>query len=555
MQRLATTSLITLASRTALLLGTMHAMTSGTCLLNEACADDAVITLDHPRMMVNSDVTIRANDAEDGVNIGAESEPTIIDWDPTFESDLLATADDGSGCSTSAWFQSTLNPVGIESATPEFMMWYSRHQSVSLFGSEPGSESTNSSNIMTSDRLRISVALTEPRRIVVDSGIDMRSHTEVLGQEYQGEGDGTWSWAHDLPAISDFGGAIQIRAKNWVSGEEGSFYPGECDGAGAECLQASNTLTTEGTHDFDGQNSLLLEPGFWFIEIVVSVDSSAVAENIHQAAFTSEFDLVSMVRFLETGSGGPAPYALPFSGTSLNPLAPSLAVEVRNGMEQVTSHAQGFREFARADLPEGTSSDVFMISSEPRMSEGGTLVQPFMAAARLEQGDASGSTPSTALVQGIFETELSLEDTINLDLELSRDALAEWDQAALQTWVYRIDGQQQWELLDPIRTSDQGLRIRYRLDAGGSYFIGGSPVLAAALQSDASNEHRTIAEQLELRSTYRLLGDIDGDGSIDGADLSQLLGSWGTDEFDADIDGNGVVDGQDLATLLGNWDA
>ena len=38
-----------------------------------------------------------------------------------------------------------------------------------------------------------------------------------------------------------------------------------------------------------------------------------------------------------------------------------------------------------------------------------------------------------------------------------------------------------------------------------------------------------------------------------GADLSQLLGSWGTTSGPADIDGSGLVDGADLAALLGNW--
>ena len=47
--------------------------------------------------------------------------------------------------------------------------------------------------------------------------------------------------------------------------------------------------------------------------------------------------------------------------------------------------------------------------------------------------------------------------------------------------------------------------------------------------------------------------DLNGDGTVDGADLSILLGSWNTSDADADLDGNGVVDGADLATLLGCW--
>ena len=47
--------------------------------------------------------------------------------------------------------------------------------------------------------------------------------------------------------------------------------------------------------------------------------------------------------------------------------------------------------------------------------------------------------------------------------------------------------------------------------------------------------------------------DINGDGVVDGADLSTLLGAWGESGGPADIDGSGVVDGADLAALLGEW--
>ncbi|MCH2143966.1 MAG: proprotein convertase P-domain-containing protein [Phycisphaerales bacterium] len=50
-------------------------------------------------------------------------------------------------------------------------------------------------------------------------------------------------------------------------------------------------------------------------------------------------------------------------------------------------------------------------------------------------------------------------------------------------------------------------------------------------------------------------GDLDGDGTVDGSDLSAMLGSWGTSNQSADIDGDGVVGGSDLSVLLGNWGA
>lgn len=51
-----------------------------------------------------------------------------------------------------------------------------------------------------------------------------------------------------------------------------------------------------------------------------------------------------------------------------------------------------------------------------------------------------------------------------------------------------------------------------------------------------------------------VVGDVTGDGVVDGADLASMLGMWGACAgCDADLDGDGDVDAADLAILLGNW--
>lgn len=51
--------------------------------------------------------------------------------------------------------------------------------------------------------------------------------------------------------------------------------------------------------------------------------------------------------------------------------------------------------------------------------------------------------------------------------------------------------------------------------------------------------------------------DINGNGSVDGNDLSIVLTTWGTSGqqsgFDADIDGNGIVNGMELGFILTGW--
>lgn len=46
--------------------------------------------------------------------------------------------------------------------------------------------------------------------------------------------------------------------------------------------------------------------------------------------------------------------------------------------------------------------------------------------------------------------------------------------------------------------------------------------------------------------------DLNGDCTVDGADLGQLLSAWGG-RGDADLDGSGAVDGADLGQLLSAW--
>lgn len=49
-----------------------------------------------------------------------------------------------------------------------------------------------------------------------------------------------------------------------------------------------------------------------------------------------------------------------------------------------------------------------------------------------------------------------------------------------------------------------------------------------------------------------VLGDLNGDGIVDGADLGALLGLWGQPGI-GDLNGDGTTDGADLGILLGEW--
>lgn len=48
------------------------------------------------------------------------------------------------------------------------------------------------------------------------------------------------------------------------------------------------------------------------------------------------------------------------------------------------------------------------------------------------------------------------------------------------------------------------------------------------------------------------VGDLNGDGCVNGQDLTEFIANWGTSYGAADFNGDGTVAGEDLAMLLGN---
>jgi uncharacterized protein (DUF2141 family) len=57
---------------------------------------------------------------------------------------------------------------------------------------------------------------------------------------------------------------------------------------------------------------------------------------------------------------------------------------------------------------------------------------------------------------------------------------------------------------------------------------------------------------LEVQVGPLRIGDLNGDGRVDGNDLGILLASW-SNAGPGDLNGDGVVNGDDLGILLGAW--
>ena len=89
--------------------------------------------------------------------------------------------------------------------------------------------------------------------------------------------------------------------------------------------------------------------------------------------------------------------------------------------------------------------------------------------------------------------------------------------------------------------------------AGDDYLLGGN-LFCGSTGADISGQW-VEGEPNEFLKSCPPAGDLDGNGRIDGADLTILLGEWGASDgrSGSDLDLDGVVDGADLTIMLGNW--
>jgi hypothetical protein len=105
--------------------------------------------------------------------------------------------------------------------------------------------------------------------------------------------------------------------------------------------------------------------------------------------------------------------------------------------------------------------------------------------------------------------------------------------ASSNAWVKRT-----WRVRDFITPTSQ-VRVRFIARDLGQ----GSLVEAAIDDLRITN----------VDCTADIVGDVNGDGVVNGTDLGLLLGAWGTGNAAADLNDDGVVNATDLALLVGAW--
>jgi hypothetical protein len=90
--------------------------------------------------------------------------------------------------------------------------------------------------------------------------------------------------------------------------------------------------------------------------------------------------------------------------------------------------------------------------------------------------------------------------------------------------------------------------------AAGTYEVFVAPLDTIAACGTQSSAYTVLAEFRPRTACVPLVGDLDGDGAVNGADITQLLIAWGADNPGSrDLNADGRVDGIDLGLLLDHW--
>lgn len=155
---------------------------------------------------------------------------------------------------------------------------------------------------------------------------------------------------------------------------------------------------------------------------------------------------------------------------------------------------------------------------------------------------------------------LSQHETI-LHFGLGEDSLVDeivvtWPCGGGQRTLTGMEAGQVWTILPPGRVGD--------LDDDGDIDSSdrdlclawlGEPLIpgreAADLDGDSDIDRSDLALLWKGGGWNR--ADLNLDGVVSGADLSSLLGQWGSIDPSADLDLDGTVGGSDLAVMLGSW--
>jgi len=203
--------------------------------------------------------------------------------------------------------------------------------------------------------------------------------------------------------------------------------------------------------------------------------------------------------------------------------------------------------------PNGTIYNSQMAAPEDDATGGSQNVMCFVT----QNGDVGGSAGTDDVDGGSTTLVSPLLDVEGTDgiISYSRWFFDSQTPDTLKTYVSNDNGKS-WSFVH--ETADTGSEWETTQFTIGSFVEPTNQVRVAFVAEDT--DPPSIVEagidnfQLEVITCgTTCLGDLDGNGEVNVADLLSIIGAWGTDDPIADLDGNGIVAVGDLLIAIGQW--
>ena len=101
-------------------------------------------------------------------------------------------------------------------------------------------------------------------------------------------------------------------------------------------------------------------------------------------------------------------------------------------------------------------------------------------------------------------------------------------------------------------TVTSGLNLQFE-EASTVSLMGYAGTTSQVTVVNSGPERPVLEVTVEVPDVAPCEGDLNADRTVNGSDISMILGYWGQDDSVYDLDRNGLVDGADLAIVLGWW--
>ena len=171
------------------------------------------------------------------------------------------------------------------------------------------------------------------------------------------------------------------------------------------------------------------------------------------------------------------------------------------------------------------------------------------------QASAWSNTPFDATQSRLIESKaqvsiaLVAEQRMQIRVTFATFLGTDWDERSMEARMF--DTESMTEITGTI--SDHGRVTVFEIPPGSYQMVHIISRQRHIHGQDIEDFLDQFGDEIDVSVRYRIDGDANGDGRVDGADLALILGLWNVIDPEGSLDDNPVTNGSDLARVLGGW--